>query len=294
MPPGYVLAHAALTALAVFLARRCAGRRGASLLTGALLALAAGGLIVERSTELAWSAMQLGWPDLVFFTNFTLPGVAALMEVIWSRAADPGARRRAVILSPLALGAAVWSYAWCFAPVPAGLTGQADPSGYCAQSSSDSCSAAAAVMLLHTRGVRATEAEMAELCLTREGHGTTPLGLFRGLALKARQHRLQAALVRARAPSGRPSLPGPGIVSVGLSRFVPREVAERLDQFGWQPGLRHAVLFREIDAAGKWISVYDPSFGRERWRNGADLEWLWDGLALTIQPMDDGRTIRLF
>jgi hypothetical protein len=245
-----------------------------------------GGLVLERVTDYAWAAMRLGWLDLVFFTNFTLEGVAALLAVVWRRAPDAAARRRASLLTPAAVGVALWSYAWYFARVPAGLAGRADASGYCAQTSQDSCSAAAAVMLLYTRGIPATEAEMAGLCLTRAGQGTTPLGLYRGLALKVRPHGLRPVSITARTASGRPALAAPAIVSIGLSRLAPRSVVERMEEFGWQPGARHAVLFLKVAPTDDTIPVADPSFGREQWpvRDPEDLRWLWDGVALTLQP----------
>ena len=191
MPPGYVVVHLALTGLAVAAAFRLPERSAAGRLLGlGLVLLVVGGMVVERVTDFAWAAMRPACPDLVYFTNFTLPGVAVLLVAMWRRAPDAGARRRALLLTPAALGAALWSYAWYFLPVPSGLGGRADATGYCAQTSNDSCSAAAAVMLLHAHGIPATEAEMARLCLTRAGQGTTPLGLYRGLALKAREHRL--------------------------------------------------------------------------------------------------------
>ena len=289
MPPGYVVLHLSLTVLAVAVALRLPGRSAAGRLLGwGLLLLVVGGMLVERVSDFAWAAMRPGWPDLVYFTNFTLPGVAVLLVVMWRRAPDAGARGRALLLTPAALGAALWSYAWYFLPVPAGLAGRADATGYCAQTSDDSCSAAAAVMLLHAHGIPASEAEMARLCLTRAGQGTTPLGLYRGLALKARKRGMVAALITARTASGRPALTTPAIVSIGLSRLAPQPVVARLAEFGWQPGPRHAVLFQQVKPTDDAIPVADPSYGRERWpvRDPEDLRWLWDGMALILLRSD--------
>lgn len=284
MPPLYLAVHLLLTLAVAGLA--CAlPKRLAWLLAAGLLALVIGGLAVERRTDWAWSAMRLGWPDLVFFTNLSLEGAAVLLVGLWRQASDTGSRGRAGLLTPVMLGAALWSYGWYFAPVPAGLSGTVDRTGYCRQSTDDSCSAAAATMVLHAHGIPATEAEMAALCLTRAGHGTTPLGLFRGLALKARASGLRPELVRANTAAGLHALAGPGVVSIGLDARTPAAMAERLQEYGWQRGVRHAVVVMGADAGGNWIDVADPSYGRERWptRDPRELRYLWDGLALVLR-----------
>lgn len=286
MPPFYIAVHLVLTLVVAGIAGTLPWRaRLGRLLAVGLLVLVIGGLVMERRTDWAWSAMRLGWPDLVFFTNLSLEGAALLLVVMWRQSAEAGARWRAGVLTPVLLGAALWSYSWYFAPVPAGLSGRVDRTGYCLQSSDDSCSAAAAAMILHAHGIRATEAEMATLCLTRAGHGTTPLGLFRGLALKARAVGLKPELVRASTAAGLHGLAGPGVVSVGLDARTPAEMAKRLEEFGWQRGVRHAVVVMGADSEGNWIDVADPSYGRERWptRDPRELRYLWDGLALVLR-----------
>jgi hypothetical protein len=140
-------------------------------------------------------------------------------------------------------------------------------------------------MVLHAHGILATEREMAALCLTRAGHGTTPLGTFRGLALKCRSHGLRPVLVHARDVRGLAALGSPGIVSIGLSSRAPEAVARRLEEYGWQRDVRHAVVIQGADPNGAWIDVADPSYGRERWPNTdpEELRNLWDGLALVLR-----------
>ena len=282
MPAAYVLTHLAITAAAIYIAARVPGRRvvTAGLAVGLLL-LVVGGMVIERSTALSWAAMRLGWPDLVFFTNLSLEGVALLLGGLWRQAATRGARWRAGVLAVPALCAALWSYAWFFRPLPPGLHGGVDRTGFCSQTTDDSCSAAAAVMLLHRHGIRSTEAEMARLCLTRAGHGTPPLGLYRGVATRARGAGLHPRLFILPDWSRLGTLPTPSILSIGLKRGAPGEITQRMEGYGWQPGHHHAVVVLAADPAGKWLDVADPSYGRERWPT-ADIEYLWDGRALVL------------
>lgn len=286
MPAIYALAHLLMAGGIAWTAwRALAGSRTARLLGALLLGAVAAGFAVERRSEWAWSALSLGIPDLVFFTNLTLEGVAALIALTWRQAADRAARVRAALLTPALLGVSLWSYAWLFAPLPPGLRGKVDERGYCAQTSDHSCSAAAAVMLLHAHGISTDEAEMAALCLTREGYGTSPLGLYRGLAIKCGAHGLRPQLARAGTARGVHALKGPAIVSIGLERDAPDDVAQKMGEYGWRRGVKHAVVFLGADPNGDWIDAADPSYGRERWptRDARELQSIWDGLALTLR-----------
>jgi hypothetical protein len=284
MPPLYVAIHLLLAGLCGTVGLRLPEKsRLGPVLGGTVLVVVIGAALLERREDWAYSAMLLRWPDTVFFTNLFLEGAAVLTVGLWRQAADRAARQRALLLAVPLLGAALWSYAWYFAPLPSGLSGTVDPHGYCAQTTPDSCSAAAAVMLLEREGIHTSEAEMARLCLTRKGHGTVPLGLFRGLWLKTVGAGMAPRVVFPRTPVGLNALGRPAILSIGLSGSAPPEIAERLEGYGWARGLRHSVVMLAADPAGKWLEIADPSYGRERWPT-ADLEYLWEGRALVLSP----------
>lgn len=287
MPLQYVLIHLVLTGMSMACAARLGAGSTASRGFGVGLLLAVmGGMVLERRAEWAWDAMRLSWPDLVFFTNLSLEGVVALLVLLWRQAGDTPARARAGVLGAVALGAALWSYAWLFLPTPDGLAGAVDATGLCRQTSDDSCSAAAAVMVLHHHGIPATEAEMARLCLTRAQLGTPSLGLHRGLALKAGPHRRRPRLLHLRGAADFSRLAGPAVIRVGLRRGAPPEVTKRMQGYGWTPGVFHAVVVLAGDPGGKWIEVADPSYGREKWpiRDPLELAYIWDGRALILEP----------
>ena len=218
----------------------------------------------------------------MFLTNLALEGCAVLLALLWKTATEKPQRARVCLFGAPLLAVSLWSYAWYFEPLPEGLDGRADAAGLCLQSSEDTCSAAAAVMLLHRYGIASTEAEMACLCLTRAGKGTTPLGLFHGLAVKAGPGGLRPRLIQIGAPNRLRLLKAPAIIGVGLRADTPAPVAARMRSYGWSFTARHSVLILSADADGKWIQVADPTNGRERWPTD-DLNYLWDGSALGLE-----------
>ena len=282
MPPVYSVFHVLASVICFFAVLRAPARpkwtAGIALCTFAFVAV---GFTIERRSDWAWSVLAWSISDLVYLTNFALEGSAVLLALLWKAAPDKKGRVRAGALGVPLAAVALSSYAWYFEPLPQGILGQSDATGMCRQSSDDSCSAASAVMLLRHYGIAATEAEMARLCLTRAGKGTTPLGLFHGLAVKARERSLRPKLIVVGRPDRLRELKGPVIIGVGLRAGAPAEVAERMEGYGWSYTARHSVLVEGAEADGKWVLVADPTNGRERWPTD-DLRYLWDGTALGL------------
>src|SRR5579871_4206650 len=189
----------------------------------AIMVLVIAGFMVERRADWAWRLMPYSGTGLVFLTNLTLEGGAVLSAIIWSAASRQAEKLRAgLLLSPL-LAVSLWSYAWYYQPLPKGIQGAIDGRGLMRQTTDDSCSAASAAMLLYHYGIRTTEAQMAELCLTRADLGTSPLGLYRGLAIKAAERGLRPRLVRLSGPEQLRKLHQPAIINVGLKTNTPWE-----------------------------------------------------------------------
>lgn len=287
MPAGYISLHLGLGFLLGWIATRVPPRR--MLLLGlAALILVVAGYALERSPDLAWGTMALGLRDLVFYCNVSFEGVCVLLVLMLrsiSQGTEGKARKaaayRAGFLSLPLLGGALWSYSWMFAPLPQPLSGTVNETGYMEQTTDDSCSAAAAAMLLYHYGIKVNEAEMAKVCLTRAGAGTPPAGLYRGLCIEGARKGLHPVLVNLK-PSEFHNLGGPAIIAVGLRRGTPEKIAARLAEYGWRPGIRHAVTVYGGDKDGKWLDVADPTFGQERWPVG-DMEYIWDDRALVLR-----------
>lgn len=281
MPPLYITLHLVLTTVCLYIALRTP-QKWSPLLGAAALAFVIAGYAVERRPEWAWGSMAWGIRDLVFLCNVSLEGVAILLVLLWRSLKATGGRFanvRATVLSLPLLGGALWSYSWMFLPLP-DLHGRVDKTGFLEQTSDDSCSAAAAAMLLYKYQIAATEMEMAQLCVTRQGQGTPPSGLFRGLAIKAAAKGLRPQLVMLK-PDEFSKLGKPAIIAVGLRPGTPEKIAQRMAEYGWRPGVRHAVAILGAAKDGSWIDVADPTFGRERWPIG-DMEYIWDDRAVVL------------
>jgi hypothetical protein len=146
------------------------------------------------------------------------------------------------------------------------------------QSTPYTCSAASAANLLNANGIAATEKEMAELCLTR--HGTSWLGLYRGLKLKTSGTKYDVQLVRCSPDELRGYADRPMILEVGLEEGTPVDATFR-NEFGWAPGLRHSVVLRNFARGNANISDPSPHIGQEEW-DQKTLALLWRGYALRL------------
>jgi hypothetical protein len=145
----------------------------------------------------------------------------------------------------------------------------------CRQTSNASCSAAAAATFLYACGIRSTEPEMADLCLTRSD-GTTMLGLYRGLKLKTAGTGWKLVPIADQSIDDLRQMTGPILLSVELLPGEP--LAARYEQWGWGVGSPHSVvLFRFLP--NNQIDIGDPDTGRERW-SLEDLEVLWHGAGI--------------
>jgi len=283
MPWSYILLHLAVSGAAfigtLLLLYERSWRRW---VIGPLaLLVVGGGLLLESRPEVAIRVIPT--TDAVFLTNWSLAGAVVLLALLWNQARGRSARLRAALITPVALGVSLWSYAWLFRPPPAPLFGEIGWDGACLQTSVDSCSPAAAVTLLAWHDIETNEAEMADLSLTRDKHGTSPLGMYRGVAIQARRHGLRAHVVHLDHWVMLNKLGSPAIVSVGLPRNAPPAVQAELARGGWQPGVRHAVVVVEIDTANDRVLVADPAVGVEWWST-AELEQLWNHRALVLTP----------
>lgn len=243
------------------------------------------GTLLDRVLYGIAAQLVLREPDAVFWTNLSAPGAGLLAGLLWNVLGSAGrsGRWRGGVLGTALLATAVWSQAWYFRPLPRVWDAGAGPEGFCPQSSLESCAPAAAVTLLHHAGISTTEREMAALCLTRAGLGTPPLGLYRGVAIKARTAGRRATLARPGSAAALARLGRPAILGIALRPDAPAEIRRKMLGYGWTPGISHAVVALAADPGGAWLDIADPSNGRERWPAG-DLEYIWNGEALLLEP----------
>lgn len=268
-----------LSALLGVLAWRLLRRR--SRVTGALVLLVVSVALVFDVAYWRnglWPAHVLPFSNMIVLANLEVPLAAVLIGA--AAGLMPGsAGRRSVLLVPLA-ALAVWScVAPCFDPQPE--VSNRWRGRVCRQTSSATCSPAAAATLLAAHGIRSTEGEMARLCLTNAG-GTPIRGLYRGLKLKTAGTPFDVRPVAGDLDALHERLAdGPVILTVKL---IPAPgVDPRFERdWGWVPGVSHAVVLFGRRADGLY-DVGDPSVGRERWDKRA-LDTLWHGEAIQLVP----------
>ena len=153
------------------------------------VALAATALTLVRA-GLRWredlAAVLFPWIDYPLVENWHVPacllGLTALVRQL------PKRRTRFVVGGATGFVAAygIWLAAATFLVSFDDLTGAPDRSGFCRQTSSYSCGAAALCTLLAHLDVASSERELARLSATQWHGGATTLGLWRAARLKLR------------------------------------------------------------------------------------------------------------
>ena len=150
----------------------------------------------------------------------------------------------------------------------------------CLQTSPASCTPAAAATLLAHNGIKATEQEMALLCLTSE-RGTSLLGLWRGLKLKTAGTDFDVYMFNNGTLDDL-NHGGPVLISVELQNDA-LPLAKHLSTKGWLPGVPHTVVVFAVLPFGK-LRVGDPAIGLDKPWDVDDLKVLWHGVGARLVP----------
>lgn len=150
----------------------------------------------------------------------------------------------------------------------------------CLQTTLQTCTPACAATLLDRYGIRTTEQEMAELCLTRAG--TNWQGLYRGLKRKLAGSPWDVEVMQCDANQVASMSGEPLIMSVGLSGESATDLQEITAEWGWKPGIGHSVVLLKKNNLGRYL-VADPTpgIGREEWSD-RDLQTFFRGTAMRI------------
>lgn len=223
-----------------------------------------------------WPAPIAPLANLIVWANLTPLLGALLIGLAWGTL--PGsAGRRCVLIVPMAL-LCLWSaHGFAFATSPQVSDHWKD--GVCRQTTSATCSPAAAATILRLYGLQTKEAEMSRLCLTTID-GTSMRGLYRGLILTTRQKGLVVSPLSCTIDD----LPRhtPAVLSVGLqtgAKADPRFTSK----WGWAPGVTHSVVLIRVLPDGRY-DIGDPSVGRETWDRLA-IETLWRGEGIEVRAL---------
>lgn len=241
---------------------------------GILLAISLVGYIVY-----VWDhpclARWLPFSNLIVLGN-GLPLFAAVLSGLSCRRlrGRPRTRNLAVVMLTLvSFGALIRPL---LGPIP--VCEQRWDGDICMQSTKHTCSPASAASALRRLGITTTEAEMARLCLTREG--THWMGLYRGLSKKLPPvWRIEVFDAANTETLRHVSENSPAILTVELPHDIPATWKYRQES-GWLPGVSHSVVCLGLHSDGHWLIV-DPANGLERW-SAPDLIVLWRGQGMRL------------
>lgn len=233
-----------------------------------------------------WIVRWIPFASAIILANWFPLLLAALAAVVWVRTQTESFLRRLPVQLLLITGA-IWSVAYVVPrtpPVCGDLWIEPTPLvpfRICRQTTPHTCSAAASATILDAIGVRTSEAEMAALCLTKEG--TTWLGLYHGLSVRLRGSGFRAEFFECSPDElGEITSQFPALLCCELTDEVDAAYPEYRELDGWYPGIAHStVLFGRL---GDRYFIGDPSQVQpEIWTND-DIQRLWTGQGLRIVP----------
>lgn len=205
--------------------------------------------------------------DVIIYGNIQGPGMGLLAGIAMVRM--PGSRaRRMVLVAPL-ICIGLWR-------IVSPVIGNAPPigpdrwvDGLCRQSSTSSCSAAAAATILALDGIPTTERQMIQACLTHTD-GTSMLGLYRGLRIKTQNTGWVPMAMKYSTLDPR-ALSFPAVITISLPG-LPR---------GWKGiGNRHSVVARQLLPDGR-IEIGDP-FSGNQFMSEQEFNRCWNGDAIYL------------
>lgn len=148
----------------------------------------------------------------------------------------------------------------------------------CLQTTQSSCMAAASATLLRKFGIDTSEQQMARLCFTRKG--TNWLGLYHGLSLKLRLIDKQPFLFDETIEELL-NRDEPQIISCELTEAAAKKHPEMAEDWGWLPGIKHAVVLLGRSTPEDRVVIADPANGLEEWTLD-ELTLLWDGRGVRV------------
>ena len=278
----------ALLSIGIFTALRLLLQRAHPRLLDAIAAVLV--LLVGVYARFVWGQLWIvNWipfASAIVLANWFPLLLAALASVVWVRTQTESFLRKLPIQLLLIAGA-IWSMAYVIPRTPPTCGDlwieptRLVPFRICRQTTPHTCSAAASATILNALGIETSEAEMAALCLTKEG--TTWLGLYHGVTVRLRGSGFHAEFFECSSDQlGEITSQFPALLCCELSDKVDAAFPEYRELDGWYPGISHStVLFGRLE--DRYL-IGDPSqLQPESWTND-DIQRLWTGQGLRIVP----------
>jgi predicted double-glycine peptidase len=240
----------------------------------ALLAAAGLALNVAFFRNSIWPARWLPFSNVIVLGDPN-PWLAGILVGVGAALMPGSPARRSVLLAPLAVLCLWGSYGGFFMrppPLADHWTGRV-----CRQTSQATCGPAAAATLLAAYGIKSSEGEMAQLCLTNID-GTSTRGVYRGLKLKTRDKKMRVEPYLGKIED-LCKVEGPVLLFVRLDSRAGVDPRYQ-SKWGWQPGVAHTVVMYRYRSDGRFL-MGDPAVGAELWDRKA-IETLWHGEGIRL------------
>lgn len=276
----------ALLSIAIFFAVRRMLRNVPGVLLDALAAalVLSVGVYVRLVWGQLWIVKWIPLSSVIVLSNWFPLILAALAAVLWVRTKSQTFLRRLPAQLLLLIGA-VWSMVYVIPDKPPVCQNSwidarpAVPFRICRQTTPYTCSAAALATILGSLGIETTEAEMAALCLTKEG--TTWLGIYHGLSVRLKGTPYRAEFFECtREELDDVTSEHPALLCCELSDEVDTREPFYREINGWVPGIKHSTVL--FGRRGERYLIGDPSqFEPEVWSE-QDMDNLWTGSGLRI------------
>jgi hypothetical protein len=260
------------------------------------------GLYVRFVWDQLWIVKWIPLPSVIILANWFPLLLGALAGILWKRMQkQPMARR--LPMQAVLMAATVLSEIHV---LPRNVPQCKDewiektdltPYRICRQTTLHTCSAAAAATILTALGQQTTEAEMARLCLTREGtdwlglkrEGTTWLGLYHGLSIRLRGSGFKVEFFQGTVEDlGAVTREFPALLCCELTPDVDASFPVYQNDRGWVPGVAHSTVL--LYHAPPVYFIGDPSqFEPEYWSQ-QDVWNLWTGTGLRVVRTGETQT----
>jgi hypothetical protein len=223
-------------------------------------------------------ATWLPFSNLIVIGNWFPIAAAALAGFVWNRV--PGRTWRKAFSAIGLVTAASYALIWPMCGKVPSCANVWTKEGICLQTTARTCTPACAATLLRLCGIAATEQEMAELCLTREG--TTWPGLYRGLKRKTAGTVWDVEVYQGDVNNVIAQADHPSILSVGLPSATAMQEHATNSEWGWKHGIGHSVTLLGTTNHGRLV-IADPvpGIGREEW-TADDLRFLFRGTEMRL------------
>ena len=280
----------ALLSIAIFFAVRAVFRKAPGVVLDglAVILVLSVGVYVRLVWGQLWIVKWIPLSSVIVLSNWFPLILGALAGVLWVRAQSQSILRRLPV-QILLLAGAIWSMVYVIPGKPPECEDSwidarpTIPFRICRQTTPYTCSAAALATILGSVGIDTTEAEMASLCLTKEG--TTWLGIYHGLTVRLRGSGYRAEFFEcSRDELSKVTAEYAALLCCELSDEVDAREPMYRELNGWIPGIKHStVLFGLV---GDRYLIGDPSqFEPEIWTE-TDIDNLWTGSGLCLVKID--------